>query len=153
MSRENLYQAVNLFGDVLFEGVEMINKEINLDILKHISREQIDLLNILKKKGACSPGSLAVSQGVHKSAISNRLTKLLNKGLIECDETSSIADKRSKLVRLTVQGEKTLQEIETAIFQKVETLLADIEDEKIDTFIDIFTTVKEKLKEKGDTKE
>jgi MarR family transcriptional regulator, teicoplanin-associated locus regulator len=151
--RNNLSQAVRLFEDVLFAGIELIHKEIRHDILEHISGEQLDLLNILKKKGPCSPGSLSVWQGVHKSAISNRLNKLLNKGLVQWEESPSVSDKRSKLIKLTALGEKTVREIDDASFNLIEGLLSDIEDEKIDTFIEIFTTVKEKLKGKGDSKE
>lgn len=86
MNEQKLCQAINLFVEVLLEGTEFVHREINQDVFKHISREQADLLKILKVKGPTSPGSLAMYQNVHKSAISNRLKKLLEKGLVQWDD-------------------------------------------------------------------
>ncbi|WP_077624875.1 MarR family winged helix-turn-helix transcriptional regulator [Sediminibacillus massiliensis] len=153
MGDKKLHQAVSLFGDVLLAGTELVRKEVSLDSLQNLSNEQTDLLNILKKKGASSPGNLAVLQGVHKSAISNRLTKLMKKGLVEWENPPATADKRSKLVKLSAEGEKVIKEIDEAVYHIIENLLNDVEEEKIDNFMDILLIVKEKLNEKGDSGE
>lgn len=97
LNEQKLCQAINLFVEVLLEGTEFVHREINQDVFKHISREQADLLKILKVKGPTSPGSLAMYQNVHKSAISNRLKKLLEKGLVQWDDCPEKSDRRSKL--------------------------------------------------------
>lgn len=78
--------------------------------------KQFDLLNSLMIKGPCSPGSLAVLQGVHKSAISNRIKKLLEKGLVEWDTNELESDKRSKLIKITAEGEKVINDGNAAVF-------------------------------------
>lgn len=66
MRKSKLYQAVELFEEVLFVGTEVIHRELSHNLFEHVSRRQFDLLNSLMIKGPCSPGSLAVLQGVHK---------------------------------------------------------------------------------------
>lgn len=151
LTKRNLYQAVKLFEEVLLTGSEVISKKVDQNLFDHVSKQQFELLNTLKIKGPSSPGNLALVQCVHKSAISNRLKKLLNKGLVQWESPDANDDKRSKLVSITPQGEKLISEMDKAIFAVIEDILSNIEDEKIDTFIDIFTTVKETLIAKGDS--
>ncbi|MCG8397466.1 MarR family transcriptional regulator [Bacillus atrophaeus] len=146
MDEKKLCQAIELFAEVLFEGTEFVHREVNQDVFEHISREQADLLMILKIKGPSSPGSLAIIQNVHKSAISNRLKKLLEKGLVEWDDCQIKSDKRSKLIKITEKGEKIKEELDSAVFNALEELIDDIDDEHLDSFIEIFTIIKRKFK-------
>lgn len=58
MNEQKLCQAINLFVEVLLEGTEFVHREINQDVFKHISREQADLLKILKVKAQPLPAAL-----------------------------------------------------------------------------------------------
>ncbi|MEH7583320.1 MarR family winged helix-turn-helix transcriptional regulator [Priestia megaterium] len=153
MTKSKLYQAVELFEEVLFVGTEVIHRELSHNLFEHVSRQQFDLLNSLMIKGPSSPGSLAVLQGVHKSAISNRIKKLLEKGLVEWDTNELESDKRSKLIKITAEGKKVINDGNAACFSIIENLFDDVEEEKIDTFIEILTMAKEKLTTKGESKE
>lgn len=145
LNEQKLCQAINLFVEVLLEGTEFLHREINQDIF-NISKEQADLLKILKVKGPTSPGSLAMYQNVHKSAISNRLKKLLDKGLVEWNDCPAKSDKRSKLINITTSGEHILEELEAAIFNAVKELIGDIDEEHLNSTIEIFTIIKSKFK-------
>ncbi|MFN2746404.1 MULTISPECIES: MarR family winged helix-turn-helix transcriptional regulator [Bacillus] len=146
MDEKKLCQAIDLFAEVLFEGTEFVQREINDDVFQHISREQADLLTILKIKGPCSPGSLALIQNVHKSAISNRLKKMLEKGFVEWDDSQVNRDKRSKLINITEKGEKMMEELNSAVFQSLRKLIDDTDEEHLDAFIEIFKILKNKFK-------
>ncbi|MEC1260303.1 MarR family transcriptional regulator [Bacillus swezeyi] len=146
MDEKKLCRAIDLFAEVLFEGTEFVQREINQDVFQHISREQADLLTILKIKGPTSPGSLALIQNVHKSAVSNRLKKLLEKGFVEWDESHINHDKRSKHIKITAKGEHIMAELDSAIFQALRKLIDDADEEHLDSFIAIFTILKRKFK-------
>jgi DNA-binding MarR family transcriptional regulator len=146
LNEQKLCQAINLFVEVLLEGTEFVHREINQDVFKHISREQADLLKILKVKGPTSPGSLAMYQNVHKSAISNRLKKLLEKGLVQWDDCPEKSDRRSKLINITPSGEHILEELDSAIFNALKPLIDDIDEEHLHSIIEIFTILKSKFK-------
>ncbi|UQZ48597.1 MarR family transcriptional regulator [Bacillus sp. PK3-037] len=146
MNEQKLCQAINLFVEVLLEGTEFVHHEVDQDVFKHISREQADLLKILKVKGPSSPGSLAMYQNVHKSAISNRLKKLLEKGLVEWDDCPVKSDKRTKRIKISENGESIIEELDSAIFHALKELMHDIDEEHLQSFIDIFTILKSKFK-------
>ncbi|NPC91371.1 MarR family transcriptional regulator [Bacillus sp. WMMC1349] len=146
MDEKKLSQAIDLFAEVLFDATEYVQREINQDLFEHISREQADLLTILKIKGSCSPGSLALIQNVHKSAISNRLKKLLEKGFVEWDDSQIHRDKRSKRINITRKGEGMIEELNSAIFKALRKLIDEVDEEHLDSFIKIFTILKGKFK-------
>ncbi|MBT2713256.1 MarR family transcriptional regulator [Pseudomonas sp. ISL-88] len=143
---QKLSQAIALFCEVLFEGSEFVHREINQDVMKHISREQLDLLTILTIKGPSSPSSLALIQNVHKSAISNRVKKLIEKGLVEWTDSPNNSDKRSKLIEVTEKGKATKENLDKAIYNAVKKVMDDTDEEHLDSFIEIFTMLKDKFK-------
>ncbi|WP_262417524.1 MarR family winged helix-turn-helix transcriptional regulator [Bacillus sp. YC2] len=143
---QKLSQAIALFCEVLFEGSEFVHREINQDVMKHISREQLDLLTILTIKGPSSPSSLALIQNVHKSAISNRVKKLIEKGLVEWTDSPNNSDKRSKLIEITEKGKATKENLDKAIYNAVKKVMDDTDEEHLDSFIEIFTMLKDKFK-------
>lgn len=114
------------------------------EVFNQISPQQVSLIKILSLSGASSPGHLAMVQQVHKSAISNRLKKLLEKGWVEW--VDSDGDRRTKLVQITEDGEKILRKAEESIYDRFCGLFEHIKDEDVETFIRIFTDVKNQLK-------
>ncbi|MFP7492414.1 MarR family transcriptional regulator [Terribacillus saccharophilus] len=140
-----LKEAIDLFNEVSFMATEIFHKKGSAyDVFEQISPQQVSLIKILSLSGACSPGHLAMVQQVHKSAISNRLKKLLEKDLVKWVESDG--DKRTKLVQITDDGEAVLQQAEEAIYDRFCGLFEHIKEEDVETFIRIFTDVKEQLK-------
>ncbi|MFP7171100.1 MarR family transcriptional regulator [Terribacillus sp. 7520-G] len=142
---DKLKEAIDLFNEVSFMATEIFHKKgAAYEVFNQISPQQVSLIKILSLSGASSPGHLAIVQQVHKSAISNRLKKLLEKGWVEW--VDSEGDKRTKLVQITEEGEKILRQAEEAIYDRFCGVFEHIADEDVETFIRIFTNVKEQLK-------
>jgi MarR family transcriptional regulator, teicoplanin-associated locus regulator len=139
-----LKDAIDLFHEVSFMATEVFHKGTSHDIFQHISPQQVELLKFLSLSSPASPGHLAIVQQVHKSAISNRLKKLHEKGFVKWIDSER--DKRTKLVEITAEGERMLQQAEEAIYDKFCTLFENISGKDVEAFIRIFTDVKEQLK-------
>ena len=73
---KRIQEAVSLFEEVLIYGTERVIKSVDDPLWKEYSPEQIQVLKLIHKEGEITSGRLAILQGVHKSAISNRLKKL-----------------------------------------------------------------------------
>jgi len=146
--REKLEEAIELFQEVLIYGSEHVVKSVNVDVWDEYSPEQIQVLKILSTQGPLSNGKLAEIQGVHKSAISTRLKKLEEKGLVASDKDP--IDQRAKIVQLTPSGEEVLRKSDEAVYESIEKLFAGkVEEHEIDTFVNTFRKLKDILHMKG----
>ncbi|MDV6379071.1 MarR family transcriptional regulator, partial [Sporosarcina sp. GW1-11] len=104
--KDKLQEAVGLFEEVMIYGTEHVMKNLDVPIWKENSPEQIQVLKILSAYGQLSSGQLAEIQGVHKSAISTRLKKLVEKELIQSEKDP--LDQRSNRISLTAKGAEVL---------------------------------------------
>lgn len=139
--KEKLQEAVDLFEEVMIYGTEQVIKNMDVQIWKEYSPEQIQVLKILSTYGPQSNGKLAEMQGVHKSAISNRLKKLVDKGLITSER--DVIDQRAKVSRLTDIGREVLQISNDAVYENVESLFrGQITEEELDVFVETFRKLK-----------
>lgn len=139
--KEQLKEAIELFEEILIYGAEHVMKSVDVDIWKEYSPEQIQVLKILSTQGPLSNGKLADIQGVHKSAISTRLKKLEDKGLVVSARDAH--DQRAKVVQLTNAGAEVLQLSNEAVYESVEKLfIGKIDEHEIDAFIEIFRKLK-----------
>ncbi|WP_060205550.1 MarR family winged helix-turn-helix transcriptional regulator [Sporosarcina koreensis] len=146
--REKLEEAIELFQEVLIYGSEHVVKSVNVDVWDEYSPEQIQVLKILSTQGPLSNGKLAEIQGVHKSAISTRLKKLEEKGLVASDKDPN--DQRAKIVQLTTSGEEVLRKSDEAVYESIEKLfVGKVEEHEIDTFVNTFRKLKDILHMKG----
>lgn len=146
--REKLEEAIELFQEVLIYGSEHVVKSVHVDVWDEYSPEQIQVLKILSTQGPLSNGKLAEIQGVHKSAISTRLKKLEEKGLVSSDKDPN--DQRAKIVQLTASGEEVLKKSDEAVYESIEKLfVGKVKEHEIDTFINTFRKLKDILHMKG----
>ncbi|MFC7064134.1 MarR family winged helix-turn-helix transcriptional regulator [Halobacillus seohaensis] len=136
--------AVDLFKEVMIYGTERVIKSIDHEIFHTYSPEQLQMLQIISKEDV-SPGRLAAMQGVHKSAVSNRVKKLSSKGLVEI--AGSESDQRGKTIKLTNKGKELIQQSNEVVYQYIENILQDgLEDSEIEEFIRIFHKLRNILK-------
>ncbi|KON83172.1 MarR family transcriptional regulator [Rossellomorea marisflavi] len=148
---KRLIEAVELFEDVMVFGTERVLRDVEAEVWQEYSREQIQVLKLLNKNGPLPAGAIAELQCVHRSAISNRLKKLEEKGLIEIAKAEG--DHRSKLVSLTQHGRAVVKESDQAVYDYIEALFADqVEDEELDQFLQMFKKIKHILKLEGERK-
>lgn len=139
--KEKLQEAVELFEEVMIYGTEQVVKNLDVAIWKEYSPEQIQVLKILSAYNELSSGQLAEIQSVHKSAISARLKKLLDKELIQSEKDP--IDQRAKIISLTDKGTEVLALANEAIYERIENIFKDRIDEKeLEKFILTFQKLK-----------
>lgn len=146
---ERLIEAVELFEDVMVFGTERVLKNVKADVWQEYSLEQIQVLKLISKNGPLTAGVIADLQGVHKSAISNRLKKLEDKDLIQI--VKSEEDQRTKLINLTEAGLHVLKESDQAVYAYIHDLFANhVKDDELDNFLIMFRKIKSILKLEGE---
>ncbi|HSI66238.1 MAG TPA: MarR family transcriptional regulator [Planococcus sp. (in: firmicutes)] len=140
-------EAVDLFEEVMVYGTERVIKSVDHPLWKEYSPEQIQMLKLIGKEKQITSGRLAVLQAVHKSAISSRIKKLLQKEVIRVVETT---DRREKMLELTDKGQSILVELDKVLTDYIEKLMSEnIADEEIDQFLTIFRKLKTIIKMDG----
>lgn len=145
--KETLLEAIELFEEVIIYGTEHFLKSVQSPIWKEYSPEQIQTLKLLSAYDSLSNGKLAELQGVHKSAITARLKKLEEKGLIRTERAQH--DQRAKVVRLTDPGREILAASNTAINETIANLFTDeISEEELVQFVSTFRKLKDILQMK-----
>lgn len=144
---QRIKEAVDLFTEVMVYGTEKVIKSVDHPLWKEYSPEQMQMLKLISKEKQITSSRLAVLQSVHKSAISSRIKKLLQKELIRIVETG---DKRTKMLEITDAGRGVLEQSDKALTEYIEKLMSEqIEDKEIDEFLIIFRKLKQILKMDG----
>ncbi|TWT02322.1 MarR family winged helix-turn-helix transcriptional regulator [Planomicrobium sp. CPCC 101079] len=140
-------EAVDLFQEVMFYGTERVIRAVDNPLWNEYSPEQIQTLKLISKEGKITSSRLALLQSVHKSAISSRIKKLLQKDLIQIVQTE---DRREKLLELTETGKEVLEQSDKVLTDYLGKLLSDqVNDEEIEQFLTIFRKLKEIIKMDG----
>ena len=146
---ERIAHAISLLERVMISGNELVTKQLNEENFKGLSLEQYEVLNYLKIQGDKYPSEIAKFQGVQKSAVSNRLSKLLTQGYIEY-VSSPTGDKRYKHVHLTDAGIALLTQINEKYCALIQGWFEDFEeDEQLENFISTLTMIQQRIDEKG----
>lgn len=146
--KEQLQEAVELFEEVLIYGTEHMIKNMDIAIWKEYSPEQIQVLKILESYGCTTSGKLAEIQSVHKSAISTRLKRLVEKGLVTSERDPK--DQRAKVVCLTDTGTEVLRISNEAVYESIESIFKDqIDADELESFVVTFRKLKDILQMKG----
>lgn len=144
---QRIKEAVDLFTDVMVYGTEKVIKSVDDPLWKEYSPEQMQMLKLISKEKQVTSSRLAVLQSVHKSAISSRIKKLLQRELIRIIDTE---DKRTKMLEITDAGREVLQQSDKALTEYIEKLMSEhIENEEVDQFLIIFRKLKKILKMDG----
>src|SRR5690606_4468433 len=128
-------------------GTERVIKSVDHPLWNEYSPEQIQMLKLISKEKRVTSARLAVLQAVHKSAISSRIKKLLQKEVIQVVQTE---DRREKMLELTDKGQAILMDLEKVLTDYIEKLISqNIADEEIDQFLTIFRKLKTIIKMDG----
>ena len=101
--------------------------------LNQYSEQQLQTLRVIKQHPNISQIEIASYQGVFKTAISNRIRKLEQDGLVFIRPDK---DMRKKVVSLTSKGMQLMETAEKAIYGKLNELLgSEFSKEEILTFV------------------
>lgn len=146
---EKIKEAVDLFQEVMFYGTERVIKGVDDPLWKEFSPEQMQMLKLIGTEEKITSSRLAILQSVHKSAISNRIKKLLQKEVIRIVQDEQ-QDKREKLIELTDKGKEIVVQSDKVLTDYIGNLLAQhIDDQEIDQFLTIFHKLKDIIKTDG----
>lgn len=144
---KRIQEATELFEEVLIYGTERVLKSVDNPLWKEYSPEQMQVLKLISKEESMTAGRLALLQGVHKSAISSRLKKLVEKELVVIKPSG---DKREKLIVLTDKGLDIVEQSKQILDEYIGSLLSDhVIDQEIEQFLVTFRKLKEILKMDG----
>ncbi|HSO59196.1 MAG TPA: MarR family transcriptional regulator [Paenisporosarcina sp.] len=144
---KRIQEAVSLFEEVLIYGTERVIRSVDDPLWREYSPEQIQVLKLIHKEGEITSGRLAILQGVHKSAISNRLKKLKEKELVD---TKPSGDKREKILVLTPQGESVIKRSDEVLNEYIGKLMSNqVNDQEIDQFLVMFRKLSKIMKMNG----
>jgi len=144
---KRIQEATDLFEEVLIYGTERVLKSVEHPLWKEYSPEQMQVLKLISKEESMTAGRLALLQGVHKSAISSRLKKLVDKELVAIKPSG---DKREKLLTLTEKGQDVVVQSKQVLDEYISSLLSDhVNDQEIEQFLVTFRKLNEILKMDG----
>jgi DNA-binding MarR family transcriptional regulator len=144
---KRIQEATELFEEVLIYGTERVLKSVDNPLWKEYSPEQMQVLKLISKEESMTAGRLALLQGVHKSAISSRLKKLVEKELVVIMPSG---DRREKLIELTDKGQEVVEQSKQVLDEYIGSLLSDhVNDQEIEQFLVTFRKLKEILKMDG----
>lgn len=144
---KRIQEATELFEEVLIYGTERVLKSVDNPLWKEYSPEQMQVLKLISKEESMTAGRLALLQGVHKSAISSRLKKLVEKELVVIMPSG---DRREKLIELTDKGQGVVEQSKQVLDEYIGSLLSDhVKDLEIEQFLVTFRKLKEILKMDG----
>ncbi|MDN7243256.1 winged helix DNA-binding protein [Planococcus sp. N028] len=144
---DRLKEAVDLFQEVMFFGTERVIRAVDNPLWTEFSPEQIQTLKLISTESHITSSRLALLQSVHKSAISSRIKKLLQKDLIRIVQTE---DRREKMLELTDAGKEVLEQSDKVLTDYLEKLLSEqINDEEIEQFLTFFRKLKNIIKTDG----
>ena len=144
---KRIQEATELFEEVLIYGTERVLKSVDNPLWKEYSPEQMQVLKLISKEESMTAGRLALLQGVHKSAISSRLKKLVEKELVVIKPSG---DRREKLIELTDKGQDVVEQSKQVLDEYIGSLLSDhVNDQEIEQFLVTFRKLKEILKMDG----
>lgn len=147
-----LEKAIQALEKLIVTGTDYIIQEVSQnqpEMVKELTKEQRDLLLYVQVKGQTSPGDISKFQGVQKSTVSNRLSKLVKDGYMEYT-ISSNQDGRYRLVQLTEKGNAFIARTNDIIRNVIEGLVDNIgEKHEQETFVKMLDLIQQKIDAKG----
>lgn len=118
---EELRKSFSKFREAMWVINDYVVKILEEEeVLKGYSQQQFETLRIIKENPNISQNAIASTQGVFKTAISNRIKKLERDGLIAIEPGE---DMRKKSISLTSEGMNILETAEEVVYTKLNQLL------------------------------
>lgn len=140
-------EAVDLFTEVMIYGTERVIRAVDDPLWKEFSPEQLQMLKLIGKEGRITSSRLAILQGVHKSAVSSRIKKMLQKEMVLVVQSE---DRREKLIELTDKGKETVAKTDKVLTEYLEKLISQkVEDHEVEQFLKIMRKLKSIIKADG----
>ncbi|MDY0407780.1 MarR family winged helix-turn-helix transcriptional regulator [Virgibacillus soli] len=117
--------------NTVFRGVNHIMKE---KVHSDITTDQFATLQYIQQHDQCTSTEISHAFGVGKSAVTNQVNRLVNKGLVY--RTRDESDRRNVYLHITEKGSELVQYTEKELYTVLEPLLGHFSNEEILTFIE-----------------
>ncbi|GAA6816871.1 MarR family transcriptional regulator [Staphylococcus sp. 18_1_E_LY] len=112
----------------------------------NISKEQENVIMMLENEKALTLTEITERQDVNKAAVSRRIKKLIQSGLVEWDKTEAHLDQRLKYIKLTDKGKQFSNECKSIISDIVSDMLYDLSEEQIEQARYVLEIIDDRLK-------
>ena len=147
MTHSNLMnQHVTFMGEFM-TNVNALTAGLLKDLRSRygISNEQSSVLLMLSNDKALTLTEITLRQGVNKAAVSRRIKKLVDLGLVKWVNMAYEYDKRLKYVALTEAGIDYVRASRNLIADLANDMLSDIPLEKIEQTRDMLELIDERI--------
>lgn len=135
MDQDRLKLLIKQYEETYLYVTKRIETVIS-DKVMEMSLEQFGIIRQLALNGAMRPNELAKILGVHKSAITQKSDKLVEKGIIERKADSK--DRRYLFLHLTPSGQNLYTKTEQAVTELIGSYLKELDLEEFEVFLKVY---------------
>jgi MarR family transcriptional regulator, organic hydroperoxide resistance regulator len=139
MDQQKIKLLIKRYEDVYLFASKRISTLISDHVLDDLSLEQYSMLRIIKFQGPLRASELTEQLCVNKSAITAKVDKLENKGLITRER--DVSDRRNIFLNTTDEGIKVCKEVESKIEKEVGKYLEELSHEDLEKFLDLYEKI------------
>ncbi|MEG0026672.1 MAG: MarR family transcriptional regulator [Raoultibacter sp.] len=139
-----------LIGFLVYEAQRSLFRSLEETLRPYgITPGQWNLLNQLDRSGSLSQKALADATRKEQATITRYLDTLERKGLIVRAKDTN--DRRAHVISITEQARTLIEQVEPCTIEVADNLVADIEQDDIDTFLAVLEHLKTNAETYSDT--
>ncbi|MCY1590304.1 MarR family transcriptional regulator [Staphylococcus pettenkoferi] len=144
---KNLRNHIDFMGQFLDDTNRLLTQLLkDMRASYNISKEQEEVIMILHNEEALTLSQITERQGVNKAAVSRRIKKLIQTGLVRWEQSEEHTDQRYKYITLTDKGNEYSEKSRNVICDIVGQLLSDLDGEEIDLALTVLEKIDKRLK-------
>lgn len=144
MKEERLQELIDQYANVYLFATRKIDRML-VEQAMPLSLEQFGILRVLKKEGPVTAKKVAQATDVHKSAVTNKVARLEERGFVQ--RTSGHSDRRSILIELTPAGEEALEEGTLAMTEFIQPYFSRLDEQELEVFLKVYQKLNHMLHE------
>ncbi|CAM3152174.1 MarR family winged helix-turn-helix transcriptional regulator [Staphylococcus argensis] len=144
---KNLRNHIDFMGQFLDDTNRLLTQLLkDMRASYNISKEQEEVIMLLHNEEALTLSQITERQGVNKAAVSRRIKKLIQAGLVRWEQSQEHTDQRYKYITLTDKGNEYSEKSRNVISDIVGQLLSDLDGEEIDLALTVLEKIDKRLK-------
>ncbi|HLR19249.1 MAG TPA: MarR family transcriptional regulator [Staphylococcus sp.] len=144
---KNLSSHIEFMGEFIDDVNTLLAKLLKaLREDYNVSKEQANVILMLENGKAMTLTEITERQGVNKAAVSRRIKKLIQAGVVQWEKSEEKADQRLKYIKLTEKGKQFNKESKSIINDIVSDMLHDLSDEEIEQARYVLEIIDQRLK-------
>jgi len=144
---KNLSSHIEFMGEFIDDVNTLLAKLLKaLREDYNVSKEQANVILMIENGKAMTLTEITERQGVNKAAVSRRIKKLIQAGVVQWEKSEEKADQRLKYIKLTEKGKQFNKESKSIINDIVSDMLHDLSDEEIEQARYVLEIIDQRLK-------